>query len=115
MEKKNLYYNVFAAGCPSREAFDHIFGKWAMLIMARLKQGPYRFGELSRSIEGISERMLSKSLKVLVEEGLVIRKDFGEKPPRIEYSLSDSGQKIGEAVETVISRLYEALESRIGE
>ena len=105
-------YNVFAANCPSRDTFDHVFGKWGMLILARLKKGPARFGEISRAVEGISERMLSKSLKVLVEEGLVIRKDFAEKPPRVEYSLSESGDRIGDAVLEVISRLYESMQNR---
>jgi len=107
MIKENLQYNVFAANCPSRDTFDHIFSKWSVLIIARLKKGPARFGEISRGVEGISERMLSKSLKVLEEEGMIIRKDYNEKPPRVEYSLSESGQNIGEAVLEVISRLYE--------
>ncbi len=106
-----LDYDVFASNCPSREAFDNIFGKWGMLIIASLKESPARFGELSRKVEGISERMLSKNLKALEKEGLVNRKDYGEKPPRIEYSLTEAGIKIGEAVQEVISRLYEALES----
>ena len=112
MEKVTLEYNVFASRCPSRTAFDQIFGKWGMLIIARLKEGPARFGGISRAVEGISERMLSKCLKVLVEEGLVIRRDFEEKPPRVEYSLSESGEYIGEAVLEVISRLYDAMNSR---
>ncbi len=112
MEIETLEYNVFAARCPSRTAFDQIFGKWGMLIIARLKEGPARFGEIFRAVEGISERMLSKCLKVLVDEGLVIRKDFEEKPPRVEYSLSESGEHIGDAVLEVISRLYEAIDCR---
>ncbi len=112
MKYKDLEYNVFAAHCPSRAAFDHIFGRWGMLIIAYLKESPARFGEISRAVEGISERMLSKTLKVLVDEGLVIRRDFNEKPPRVEYSLSESGQHIGNAVLEVISRLYESMNSR---
>ena len=71
MKFKDLDYNVFAARCPSRAAFEQIFGKWGMLIIARLKEGPARFGEISRAVEGISEKMLSKTLRALVDEGLL--------------------------------------------
>jgi len=105
-------YNVFALNCPSRSAFEQIFGKWGMLVIARLGESPARFGEIFRAVEGISERMLSKTLKALIEEGLVIRRDFDEKPPRVEYGLSDSGYRIGEAVQEVITRLYDAMYGR---
>ena len=112
MKFKDLDYNVFAARCPSRAAFEQIFGKWGMLIIARLKEGPARFGEISRAVEGISEKMLSKTLRALVDEGLIIRQDFNEKPPRVEYSLSEAGHLIGEAVLEVICRLYDTMNSR---
>jgi len=112
MDNKDLEYNVFAARCPSRAAFEQIFGKWGMLVIARLKESPARFGEISRAVEGISERMLSKTLKALVDEGLVLRMDFDEKPPRVEYSLSESGHRIGDAVQEVIERLYNAMNCR---
>ena len=105
-------YDVFAAGCPSRKVFDHIFSRWGMLILARLDVAPVRFKELARAIEGISERMLSKTLKILEEEELVVRIDYNEKPPHVEYQLSDSGRRLSASVQVVIKQLYSELDAR---
>ncbi|MDC7239178.1 MAG: helix-turn-helix domain-containing protein [Spirochaetales bacterium] len=112
MNKKNIPYDVFAARCPSRTVFEHIFSRWGALILARLSEGPARFGELTRGVDGISERMLSKSLKVLEEEGFVYRKEYDQKPPRVEYGLTESGSRISLSITTVINQLYNELEDR---
>jgi len=109
---KQIPYDVFAAGCPSRSAFLHIFSRWGVLILARLQEGPARFGTLSRSIEGISERMLSKSLKLLEEEGLVYRRELEKRPPHVEYGLTDAGTRIAEGILYVIQQLYAVMDSR---
>ena len=80
-KQKALKYDVFAANCPSRGVLEHLFSRWGVLILARLNEGPARFGELKRSVEGISERMLSKSLKILEDEGFLYRKDYGKNCP----------------------------------
>lgn len=105
-------FDVFNPDCPSRRAFDQIFSRWGILVLAQLSDQAVRFGTLRRSIGGISEKMLAQTLKVLEEEGLIERKEWDEKPPRVEYCLTQAGQKVSGGVALVISDLYQALESR---
>ncbi len=111
-KQKALKYDVFAANCPSRGVLEHLFSRWGVLILARLNEGPARFGELKRSVEGISERMLSKSLKILEDEGFLYRKDYGEKLPRVEYGLTEGGSRMAESISRVIEQLYEEMECK---
>lgn len=71
-----------------------IGGKWKIIILARLRQRVYRFGELRRSIEGINERMLTRQLRELEDDGLIVRKAYPEVPPKVEYSLSKKGETL---------------------
>ena len=107
-----MEYDVFSPGCPSRQAFDQIFSRWGILMLSRLSAEPQRFGALRRSVGGISERMLSQTLRVLEEEGLVVREEWDEKPLRVEYRLTDPGLRISESVDRVIADLYGELEKR---
>ena len=109
---KHMPFDVFASRCSSRAAYEHIFSRWGMLVLARLEQGPSRFNEMARSIDGISERMLSKTLKILEEEMVISRKDYGERPPRVEYSLTESGRRITIKLLGLIEQLYTELELR---
>lgn len=104
-----LTFNVFAARCPSRETFDSIFSKWGMLVLMRLSEGALRFGELRRAVDGISERMLSHTLKTLEKEGMVLRREWQEKPLRVEYSLTDSGRNIAQSMNQVVQVMYSEL------
>ncbi len=107
-----MVFDVFNPACPSRQAFDQIFSRWGILTLSRLSTEPIRFGTLRRSVGGISERMLSQTLKVLEEEGLVRRQEWDEKPPRVEYSLTDAGQRISASLAVVIDQLYGELARR---
>ena len=108
-ERQGCEFDVFAPQCPSRQAFDHIFSRWGILVLARLTGDTLRFGELRRAIGGISEKMLSQTLKVLEDEGLVRRQEWDEKPPRVEYSLTKSGERISDSIGGVIRNLYHEL------
>lgn len=105
-------YDVFQAGCPSRQAFDHVFSRWGILILVKLSGGPTRFGTLYRAIDGISERMLSQTLKALEEEGLVNRQEWDEKPPRVEYTLTEAGRQVSGGMARVIGDFYGVLGRR---
>lgn len=104
--------DVFAAGCPSRETFEHVTGRWGILVLIRLSDGPVRFRELYRSIGGISERMLSKTLKLLEAENFVIRRECDAACSRVEYSLSESGKRLAQSLDGFISQLYREMEQR---
>ena len=83
-----------SARCPIRTTTDLIGGKWKLLILFQLVNQPLRLSELKRIIPDISEKMLIQELKILCTNKLVVRENFGEAPPRVEYELTSIGHKI---------------------
>lgn len=94
----SLEPNVCAEACPSRALLELIADKWALLILHALRREPMRNGELMRTIGGVSQKMLTQTLRELERNGLVERIDFGEVPPRVEYRLSELGHSLAETV-----------------
>ncbi|CAN7752564.1 winged helix-turn-helix transcriptional regulator [Ensifer adhaerens] len=90
--------DVFDASCSARHALELISTKWAILIMSALAAGPMRNGALLRKIEGISQKMLTQTLKDLERNGLVQRHDHQTNPPHVEYSLSSVGLSLSETL-----------------
>lgn len=89
MEKKELF-----GRCPYVTAQKVLTGKWSMYIMYLLSDGPVRFNELQRRMpEEMTHTTLSRQLKALEVEGLIVRTEYQQIPPRVEYSLSEIGQK----------------------
>ncbi|QXT34946.1 helix-turn-helix transcriptional regulator [Sphingomonas sanguinis] len=81
-----------------REILDLVGDKWSLYIIASLKDGPVRFNELRRRIDGISQRMLTITLRGLERDGLVSRTMFPTIPPRVDYALTDVGRSLLEPV-----------------
>jgi DNA-binding HxlR family transcriptional regulator len=81
------------ARCPIRTTLELIGGKWKLLILFQLKDGPTRLSELRKRIPDISEKMLIQELKNLGDSGLVQRQNYGEVPPRVDYSLTALGEE----------------------
>lgn len=73
-------------------------GKWKMLILWPLSERPHRFGELRRAVEGVSEKVLASQLRELEADGVVHREVHDEVPPRVEYSLTELGMELNEAL-----------------
>jgi DNA-binding HxlR family transcriptional regulator len=94
------------ADCPSRDILDLIGDRWSLLIMMVIARGLHRNGELKRRVGGISQKMLTQTLRALEANGLVERRDFQTVPPHVEYHLTPLGQSLGEAV----SPLFEWIE-----
>jgi DNA-binding HxlR family transcriptional regulator len=82
------------AYCPVDYAFQRIGGKYKGRIIWYLKDGCVRYGELKRLVEGITPKMLTQTLKELEQDELVIRKVYLQVPPKVEYSLSESGLEL---------------------
>jgi DNA-binding HxlR family transcriptional regulator len=80
--------------CPVLFTLDLIGGKWKIPIIAQLQVGTKRFKELEKGIEGITARMLIKELKDLEENNLVLRQVYAQVPPKVEYSLTQSGKNL---------------------
>lgn len=85
-------------GCPVGDVFRRMGDRWSLLLVAVLGQRPYRYNELHRSIEGISQRMLTRTLRGLEVDGLVRREVFPTVPPSVEYSLTPLGRTLLEPV-----------------
>lgn len=81
--------------CPVATTVALIGSKWKLLIVRNLRARPWRFNELRRDLEGISQKVLTDSLRSLEEDGIVIRTVYPEVPPRVEYSLSPLGEAMG--------------------
>lgn len=80
--------------CPVATAVSIIGGKWKLLIIRNLKERPWRFNELQRDIEGISQKVLTDSLRQMIDNGLVYRHDYQEMPPKVEYGLTELGKEM---------------------
>ena len=80
--------------CPVATAVELIGGKWKLLLLRNLRVRPWRFNELQRDLEGISQKVLTDSLKEMIDVGLVYRHDYHERPMRVEYGLTEIGQKM---------------------
>ncbi|MEO7631655.1 MAG: helix-turn-helix domain-containing protein [Mycobacteriales bacterium] len=81
--------------CPVARAMEVLDGKWTMLVIRDLLPGTRRFGELRASLAGISPKTLSDRLRALESNGLVTRSVYAEVPPRVEYTLTERGRRLG--------------------
>jgi DNA-binding HxlR family transcriptional regulator len=102
-KEQPLKADVFTRGCPSRETMLDITGRWGLLALAALAEGPYRFGALRRRIDGVSERMLAQTLQRLERDGLITRTVLGTMPPAVEYALTDLGRVLADRVAGIIT------------
>lgn len=91
----------YVALCPSREIIAVIGDKWSLLVIPLLLDGPKRNAELMRAIEGISQKMLTQTLKRLEAFNLIARHDYGEVPPRVDYRLTSIGVSLAQVIKTL--------------
>ncbi len=104
--------NVMAADCPSRPVLQHLTSRWGVLVMVALATRPHRFAELRRAVGGVSERMLSQTLKELEGDGMVLRTAHDVVPPHVDYELTPLGQEAARHLIPLIGWIEESL-SRI--
>jgi DNA-binding HxlR family transcriptional regulator len=94
MQKASAMPSVMDAQCPSRLVLDRIADKWTALIIQILARGTMRYAALQREIGGISQKMLTQTLRSLERDGLVQRKVHPVVPPKVEYSLTKLGRTL---------------------
>jgi DNA-binding HxlR family transcriptional regulator len=91
----------YGPGSPTRLAMDRLAHKWTLLIVWALEAGPMRFTALRAAVPGITSQVLTRSLRDLERDGIVVRRFFPEIPPRVEYALTDLGCTMCEPVTAV--------------
>lgn len=89
--------------CPVATTVELIGSKWKLLILRNLLNRPWRFNELMKSLDGISQKVLTTSLRSMESDGIIIRTAYAEVPPRVEYSLSE----LGETLRPIINSMAE--------
>jgi DNA-binding HxlR family transcriptional regulator len=108
--------NVYAEACPSRAILELIADKWTLLILPALRRGRLRNGDLMRVIGGVSQKMLTQTLRELEHNGLVSRIDHQEVPPRVEYELTELGRSLSDLMRKLDTwaeeNLTEVIEAR---
>lgn len=90
--------NVYAENCPTRRVLDRVADKWTVLVIGLLKDEPRRFSELHRGIEGVSQKMLTQTLRNLERDGLIERTVYAQVPPRVDYELTTLGKTLGNLI-----------------
>jgi len=93
---------VYRADCPSRPVLDQIADKWSMMVMAVLSE-PRRFNEIKRRLEGVTQRVLTQTLRRLERNGMIVRRVLPTSPVGVEYSLTP----LGESLREPFGRLYD--------
>ena len=84
----------YRADCPTRRILDRIGDRWTVLVVGVLSEGDARFSQLARRVEGVSQKMLTQTLRALERDGLVRRTVYPEVPVRVEYALTDAGRSL---------------------
>ena len=97
-----LWTKQESENCPMRELLNQIGDTWTMLIILNLGAGKQRFSELKRRVGGISQRMLTQTLRQLERDGMLTRTVFPTNPPSVEYELSDLGFSMLDAIRALI-------------
>lgn len=87
--------------CPVATTVQLIGSKWKLLIIRNLRMRPWRFNELKKDLDGISQKVLTDSLRSMEEDGLITRTVYPEVPPRVEYALSELGQSMSSILDAM--------------
>ncbi len=95
--------NVYASECPTRLVLDRIADKWTVLILALLIHQPLRFNALLRQVEGLSQKVLSQTLKRLERDGLLSRTVYATVPVSVEYALTPLGATLARSLTPIIA------------
>ena len=106
-------YEVFHTTCPAREMVDHVTSRWGIWVLISLQTNDLRFFELRESIRGISEKMLSQTLRGLVQDGLIWRRVEPTTPPQVTYGLTEFGRDVGEPLADLFGRITSRLSAQL--
>ena len=97
-EAERAAYNAYLAACPSRQLLDMLSDKWVVLVMTALAGGPRRYSELARQIAGVSQKMLTQTLRSLERSGMLTREVEATVPVTVTYALTPLGSSLLDVV-----------------
>lgn len=100
-EEARQRYNAYVATCPSRKLLDTLSDKWVSLALTALAGGPRRYSELARTIAGVSQKMLTQTLRTMERDGLVSRTVTPAVPVRVDYRLTPLGEDLMPLLEAI--------------
>ncbi len=106
-----MEYDVYIRTCPTRLVLDRLADKWAVLVLGKLDEQPVRFNQLKREIDGISQKVLSQTLKKLERDGLVSRSVFATVPVTVEYAITPLGRTLTSTVAALTRWAEENIEA----
>jgi DNA-binding HxlR family transcriptional regulator len=109
-EAERAEYDAFLAQCPTRQLLDRLSDKWVTLVLVALEEGPRRYSELARRIAGVSQKMLTHTLRTLERDGLVTRTVTASVPVTVTYELTP----LGHSLQRVMAGLKVWAESHMG-
>jgi len=99
-------FDVLAEACPTRQVINRIGDRWSLLVLYALERQTLRFQELRRTVDGISQKMLTQTLRALERDGLVHREVFASVPPRVEYRLTALGRGLSGRIRAIREWAY---------
>jgi DNA-binding HxlR family transcriptional regulator len=104
-------FDVLAAACPTRQVINRIGDRWSLLVLYALERGTLRFQELRRAVDGVSQKMLTQTLRNLERDGLVQREVYAAVPARVEYSLTPLGRSLSGRIAAIRSWAYDHMDT----
>ncbi|MGA8114593.1 MAG: helix-turn-helix domain-containing protein [Actinocatenispora sp.] len=103
-------FDVLAAACPTRQVIDRIGDRWTLLVLYALGTGTLRFSALRHRVEGVSQKMLTQTLRGLERDGIVRRRVYPTVPPKVEYSLTPLGEELTEVITGIRAWAYRRMD-----
>lgn len=99
--------DIYNRVCPSRHLLSRIGDKWSVMVIGVLEQGPVRFGELKRQCDGVSQKMLTQTLRNLEQDALIIRHEYQERVLRVEYELTPLGLELAGVLRPLVDWIHD--------
>ena len=104
-------FNVLADACPTRQVINRVGDRWSLLVLFALEGGTLRFQQLRRAVDGISQKMLTQTLRALERDGLVDRTIYATVPPKVEYTLTPLGASLSAPIAAIRGWAYESMDA----
>jgi DNA-binding HxlR family transcriptional regulator len=104
-------FDVLAAACPTRQVINRVGDRWSLLVISALEAGTLRFREVQRAVGGVSQKMLTQTLRALERDGLVRRDIYASVPPKVEYSLTQLGRGLSERLAAIRVWAYDNMDN----